>query len=57
MNLQHSRNILYQLEAEIARQTNTAMKDPAKRALENAHLRCQDIAEFLLTAEKREQEK
>lgn len=57
MNLQPTREILYQLEAEIARQANNAAKQEAKRALDNAHLRCQDIAEWLTTAEKRENQK
>jgi len=57
LNLQPAREHLYALEAEIARQANTATKPDAKRALENAHLKCQDISEFLLTAEKRESEK
>ncbi len=55
MNLQSTRDLLYGLEADIARKINVeATKPDAKRALECAHLRCQEIAEWLTTAEKRE---
>ena len=57
MNLHSTREILYALEAEIARQANSATKQEAKRALDCAHLRCQEIAEWLTTAEKREKER
>jgi hypothetical protein len=56
VNLTRARKILYGLEAEIAKEANAAQDARSKEALENAHLKCQDIAEWFLTVENRERE-